>query len=161
MKRQKRKRTAGTAQAATGRRSLMLRLRTYGLLAALVAAVGWWVIRDVGASLDEHDLARIGNGVPAVVQVHDPNCPVCRGLMREARSAMQSFDGDELQFLVADLTRDAGAKLALEHGVGKVTLLLFDADGSYRTTLSGPNRADDLVRAFRQHIDSSASAAAS
>lgn len=154
---------AAPAQAAetTSRRSFLKHARTYGVLAAVGAGLAWWVVSDVGASIGEHDLDKIGNGIPSVVQVHDPSCPTCKALMREARSAMESFGDGELQYLVANLTQDDGAKLAREHGVGKVTLLLFDGNGTYRTTLSGPNSAEDLERAFRRHIESSSKPASS
>ena len=104
MKRQKKqhrhksKRTRTAAQARTSaidmaddalsRRSLLKRFRTGGIVAVVAAGGGWALMREVQATVREHDLSRIGNGKPAVVQIHDPECPRCVALQREARDAV-------------------------------------------------------------------------
>ena len=166
MKRQKQKakRTNRTETSSTAgheapkkappRREFLRSLRSWGLLAAAVGAGGWYVVQEVGATIREHDLSRIGNGVPAVVQIHDPQCPRCIALQNEAREALSDFDGDELQFLVANIRSDEGRDLASAPGVAPVTLLLFDAEGRRRTTLTGPNTSEVLKQAFRHHVTS-------
>lgn len=134
------------------RRGALGRLQFAGLGLALLAGGGWWFFSEVNASIDEMDLSRIGNGIPAVVQVHDPQCPQCTALQKEARVAVSTFDTDELQYLVANLRQDEGAAFANAHGAQKVTLILFDAAGKRRSILRGPHTAERLKEVFRRHI---------
>ncbi len=164
MKRQKQKpkRTGGkktgaaadstTTSGATGRRNFLATLRNGALVAAVAGGGGWLLIQHVSATIAEHDLSVIGNGIPSVVQIHDPQCSRCVALQREARSAMAAFDDGDLQFLVANIRNGSGRRLADAHGVGNVTLLLFDGKGKRRNTLVGPSTSEFLQQAFRRHI---------
>lgn len=134
-------------------RTVLGSLRRWGLFALTLAAGAWYLVANVTATIAEHDLSRIGNGVPAVVQIHDPRCSSCVALQREAREAMEEFDNGELQYLVADINNPDGRNLATAHGVGNVTLLLFDGEGKRKRTLAGPNTSDILVHHFRSHRD--------
>lgn len=67
------------------------------MVAVVRGGLGYWVFSDVDASIGEHDFSKIGNGIPAVVQIHDSNCSVCRGLMRESREALEAFGKGEIQ----------------------------------------------------------------
>ncbi len=42
-----------------------------------------------------HDLSVIGKGVPTIVQIHDPNCPLCNQLRRNADAAAEKL-GDHI-----------------------------------------------------------------
>jgi len=166
MKRQKRaprpqkKKTATAATAAakptteTGltRRAMLGKLQTFGIAAAVIGGGGLLLTRSVNARMYEHDLDRIGQGVPMVVQVHDPQCNVCVMLQNQTRKAMRAFDEDELQYVIADLTKPEGRALAIEHSVGKTTLLLFDGKGKRREIMRGPNDREILEPAFRQFL---------
>lgn len=122
------------------------------LVAAVMGGGGWYLVQDVSATHREHDLSRIGNGTPAVVQIHDPQCPTCRALQRETRAALSDFEDGELQYLVANIRSAEGRQLAAAHNVGHVTLLLFDADGERRQVLVGSNTSEYLKAVFRRHI---------
>lgn len=143
---------ASPPPAKSGRRSFLKLARNGAIGAVVVGGGGWYLVQDVSARIREHDLTRIGNGVPTVVQIHDPQCPQCTALQREARRAMSDFDDSELQYLVADINRFEGRRLAAAHGVGHVTLLLFDAEGEMRGALVGPNDSDYLAQEFRRHL---------
>lgn len=147
---------AGPSRRGVSRRELFRRVRDYGVIAAVVGAGGWWFVDDVLAHRFEHDLSRIGNGVPAVVQIHDPDCPQCRELQREARAALEGFDPSALQYIVANIATSEGRRFAAEHGVGHVTLLLFDGDGDRREVLVGQNTRAHLRDRFRDHRDADA-----
>ena len=74
-----------------GRRDV---LRLGGFAALGLLAAGGATYAGVGAYRAykfEHDLTRIGQGKPAVVQVHDPQCSVCLALQSETRRAMRQF----------------------------------------------------------------------
>jgi hypothetical protein len=120
----------------------------------MVAATGggWYLVDNFVSTLQELDLSKIGNGIPAVVQIHDPECPRCRELQKQAREAMESFDSNELQYLVANIRQDKGRELAETQRVGHVTLLLFDGNGKRQGILVGVNPSKQLVSTFRRHI---------
>ena len=136
-----------------GRRSFLDFARGWGVITIGAGAVGWYLVDDMVATAREFDLSKIGNGVPAVVQVHDPNCPICRSLQKEVRAAMDDFADDELQYLVANIKHEDGRALARAHDVPHVTLLLFDGGGERRLILRGENKADYLHDAFRRHVE--------
>ena len=137
---------------AKSRREFLSSVYNFGLIAAVGGGAGWYMIDEVCATTLENDLTRIGNGIPAVVQIHDPECPRCRALQKEARDAMSSFSDSELQFLVANIRMEKGRQLAHKHRVGHVTLLLFDGEGKRRAILAGPNTSDYLEDVFRSHL---------
>lgn len=137
---------------ASSRREFFSSLSNFGLIAAAGGGVGWFLIDEVCATTRENDLTRLGNGIPAVVQIHDPECPRCRALQKQARDAMSNFSENELQYLVANIRLAKGRQLATKHGVGHVTLLLFDGKGNRRRILAGQNSSDFLENAFRNHL---------
>ena len=173
MKRQKRKTTAKKKHASnTGvppvepsapkkktlnRRDLLQNVGIGAVGAAVVGGGGWYLVSTVHAGIVEGDLSRIGNGIPTVVQIHDPGCPMCRALQREAREALEAFDEDEIQYVVANITQQDGRELASAHGVGHVTLLLFDGSGKRRGVLRGENTAEILEMEFRRLVQRSPS----
>ena len=142
-------------QQVEGRWSRRNLLRTIGGGAVVTAAAGgagWYLVGEVQATIREGNLSRIGNGIPTVVQIHDPQCPRCAALQREARRAVSAFGEDELQFVVANIRTAEGSALARAHRVGHVTLLLFDGAGERSGTLVGNNSSDYLEEVFRRHI---------
>lgn len=138
---------------AISRRDLMAKLSNGGLVVAIGGGVGWFFVDEVCATTRENDLSRLGNGIPAVVQIHDPECPMCRALQKETRKAMSAFDESKLQYLVANIRRAKGRDLANRHGVGHVTLLLFDGEGKRRGILRGQKSSDYLEDMFRGHLN--------
>ena len=66
--------------------------------------------------------------------------------------ALCNLDESKLQFLVANIRTTEGRQLAATHGVGHVTLLLFDASGQRRAVLAGLNESEYLTEAFRRHL---------
>jgi len=124
----------------------------YSVGIAAVGGAGLYFANTMVASAREGELSDIGNGVPTVVQIHDPSCPTCNALLCEVRDASGNFDETQLQFRVANLNTDEGYALAKEYGVGKITLLLFDGDGNRRLTLPGMNEAESLTPVFERHV---------
>lgn len=121
---------------------------------AVVAMTGsvYIGVRGVNAHTNMHDLSRIGQGVPMVVQVHDPTCPICNALKRQVRKALKGFTPGTLDYVIADVRTDAGAAYAARHGVPHVTLLLVDGAGYLHETLRGMHQAAELERAFAAHV---------
>jgi len=130
----------------------MSRIGNSALVVAAVGGLGWYVVSEVRAGIEEGDLSKVGNGISTIVQIHDPQCPTCQTLQREVRAALDQFEDGELQYLVANIRQDKGQRFASKYGVPHVTLLLFDGAGEHRNTLSGPNTADNLERTFRHHL---------
>ncbi len=149
--RQKAKRPAASQPPQDIGRRRFLSLARNGAIGALaVGGVGFLFVRHVQGSMREHDLSRIGNGTPTVVQVHDPQCSLCLALQRQTRQAMKRFDDDEIDYVIANIRSADGRNFAQQYGVPHVTLLLFDANGVHRGTLSGQRRSDELATAFRR-----------
>ncbi|MEL6965119.1 MAG: thioredoxin family protein [Pseudomonadota bacterium] len=137
----------------TDRRGFMSRFGNSALAIAAVGGVGWYVVSEVRAGIQEADLSKIGNGIPTIVQIHDPQCPVCQALQKETRKALEQFEDGELQYLVANIRQDKGRRLANKHSVQHVTLLLFDGKGERQDTLVGPSNSASLERSFRKHLE--------
>lgn len=138
------------------RRNFLGNAGIYGLAAVVVGGGGLYLVDDVMASAKERDLTRIGNGIAAVVQIHDPGCSRCLALQRQTRDALRNFEEEELQYLVADINTIEGRELAGKYGVGHVTLLLMDGEGRRRQTLTGEAHADVLTEAFGRLLERSA-----
>lgn len=163
MKRQKRKntppkKTDAPPPVARRRRRLsrreLLGLLRFGAAAAVILGLGgWYVVSRIGASIDEHDLSRLGNGIPAVVQIHDRQCASCLVLEREVRKALGHFSEDEIQYLVVNMSQPQGRRFADLHRVGVTTLLFFDGRGRRRSSVSGVFDEATLKRAFEQVIE--------
>lgn len=150
---------AAKAEAAPdqARRTMLKRVRNGAILAAVVGG-GAWASQSYFAGVKrEYDLTRIGNGIPTVVQIHDPNCPMCAALQRQSRIAMEEFDEGDLQFLVADIKMTKGRDFAAGQGVGHVTLLLFDAEGQRRGVIQGVRQSDELKQTFTRLVSAAGS----
>jgi hypothetical protein len=140
---------------ARSRRNLIRNLAFCVIVAGLVSGGGWYVVRGVQAGIAEQDLSLLGNGVPTVVQIHDPQCPRCRALKRETREAMSQFKAGTIQYLVANIRQLQGRRFAAKHRVGHITLLLFDGNGRRRGILAGERESEVLVNEFRKLIQAS------
>lgn len=134
------------------RRGVLTKARNWAIGLGVIGAGGWLGADYYAAMAAEHDLDRIGVGVPTVVQIHDPQCPTCTALMKQARVAMGGFEADELQYVVANMRTEKGAALAAAHGVGKITLLLFDGNGQMTEVLAGFRDSATLAASFRAHL---------
>ncbi|MBV6633777.1 MAG: thioredoxin family protein [Alphaproteobacteria bacterium] len=137
----------------SSRRDLLLKVRDYGAIALVLGGGGYFLADSFVAGAQEHDLSQIGNGMPTIVQIHDPQCPSCRALQKEVRAALADFDDSEVQYLVANIRTDEGGRFANYHRVQHVTLVLLDGNGNRREVLTGQRPASSLRQAFRKHID--------
>jgi hypothetical protein len=148
LKRNARKRTV--ARAAVKRRNRKLAI----IISATLAGASALVLLIVGFSNNSsgvYDLSRVGNGIPAVVQVHDPNCPICVQLRGNIIAIADDFDNQQLQLLVADLNSDEGRSFAERYNAGFRTLLYFNPAGDLVDLEVGLQSSADLVRRFREH----------
>ncbi|TVR74406.1 MAG: thioredoxin family protein [Spirochaetaceae bacterium] len=97
-----------------------------------------------------YDLSVVGQGVPVVVQVHDPDCPFCVELRRNVESITGEFDSRELLIRYAELPTSEGAAFARLYGAERVTLLFFDAQGELKAHQAGVQEPEQLRRTFRR-----------
>lgn len=133
------------------RRDFLVNTAIYGTGAAVFLGSGAYFATGWIAAAGEGDISTLGNGVPAVVQLHDPNCPTCNQLRKEARDAACDFGECELQFRVINITSEEGRRLATANNTGNVTLLLMDGEGNVRNILPGMNEAENLKPVFERH----------
>ncbi len=138
--------------AQPDRRKLLSFARTGALSLGAVGIFGYFGTRAVQGGLYERDLSRLEAGKPSIVQIHDPSCPTCNALQKEARRALSCFGECELQFLVADIKTDEGAAFAAFHNVPHVTLMLFDASGDLQQVLTGLRTEEELKPIFEAHL---------
>ncbi|MEO1460626.1 MAG: hypothetical protein AAFV49_24155, partial [Pseudomonadota bacterium] len=89
---------------------------------ALVLGGGFWGVSSFRTYAAEHDLSRVGRGTPAIVQVHDPQCPTCTALQKQTRRALRDFDGCGLTYLVADIKTPEGAAFARRYNAPRLFL---------------------------------------
>lgn len=146
-----RKSKAQPIQPEPSRRDMLKLLRNGAIGAAAVAGGGYFAVGSFRAYAEEHDLSRMGQGKPTVVQVHDPQCPTCTALQKQTRQALKEFGECDLVYLIADINTPEGQAFALRYGVGNVTLLLFDGAGGLRQTVQGMQSKDQLMPIFRGH----------
>ncbi len=140
------------APEAPDRRKFLNRLMWIGGGVVVLGGATAFGARSVLAKVAERDLTRLGQGVPTVVQVHDPQCPTCNALERQARRALSEFSDTDLQFLIADIKTQEGLSFAGRYGVPHVTLLLFDGQGNLVETLQGMRQAPELREAFQKLV---------
>ncbi|WP_299502880.1 thioredoxin family protein [uncultured Roseobacter sp.] len=146
-----RKSKAAAATPEPTRRDVFKLARNGAIAAAAVAGGGYFAVGSFRAYAAEHDLTRLGQGKPVVVQVHDPQCPTCTALQKQARKALKGFGECDLVYLIADITTPEGRAFAVQHGVGNVTLLLFDGAGGLHQTVQGLHNSDQLDAIFKAH----------
>lgn len=141
------RKAASTAQP--NRRDVM-KLARNGLIGGVVlGGGGLWVSSSVRAFAAEHDLTRVGQGKPAIVQIHDPQCAMCTELQREARAALKCYETADLIYLVASIRTEEGSAFAAAMGLPHVTLVLMDGDGGVSEVLQGVRGRNEL----KDHFD--------
>lgn len=131
----------------------MLGLAKFGAIGlGIFGGGGWYFTSKVMAGIAEADLSKLGNGMPTIVQIHDPDCPKCKRLQNATRSAINEFPDGEIQYLVANIKDPDGQDFAQNYGVSHVTLLLFDGQGKRVGTLTGVRTAEELTATFRRYL---------
>ena len=118
---------------------------------AVVLGGGFWGVSSFRSYAAEHDLTRLGNGDPAIVQIHDPQCPTCTALQKQTRRALRDFDGCGMTYLIADINTPDGAAFARRFNAPNVTLLLFDGQGDLQRRVQGMQQAETLAEVFAAH----------
>lgn len=135
-----------------GRRNALKWLRNGAIAAPFVAGAGIFSVRSVQATICEADLSKIGQGIPAVVQIHDPTCPMCNALQKQTRRALRPYGADQFRYLVANIQTLEGGAMAARYGVPHVTLLFFDGDGQMVDMFQGPTQMPALRAKITEHL---------
>lgn len=136
-----------------GRRRVLTGTAKLLIGVAVVGGGSVFAVTAVRATAHEQDISRVGQGVPTVVQIHDPNCALCTALQKETRKALKGFDASELDYVVANVKTDEGGAFAARHGQPHVTLMLMDPDGRPVRILNGPQDSGDLRQIFAAHAE--------
>ncbi|MEM6594293.1 MAG: hypothetical protein AAF672_05840 [Pseudomonadota bacterium] len=150
----KRVKSDSAPQKSNAAKSMSRRtLIQYGAVGgALLLGGGYFGVRSVEAAICEADLTKIGKGTPSIVQIHDPSCPICNALQREARKAIKSMEGDTPDYFVANMKTLEGSNFAADYGVPHVTILLFDGKGEMKQVLQGSRTRAELQPIFEDHM---------
>ncbi|MEM6940803.1 MAG: hypothetical protein AAF943_02300 [Pseudomonadota bacterium] len=135
------------------RRDMMRRIGLGGLVLAGAGGATYAGIDMYRDYMVEHDLSRLGQGKPAVVQVHDPQCGTCLALQNETRRAMRQFGECDVIYVVADIRQPEGQVFARRHNVPHVTLVLMDGRGEVTQVLSGFRERADLEPILKAHFE--------
>ena len=135
------------------RREMLLWSKWTAAGVVALGAGGTLLSNAVVVAAAEHNLARVGQGMPSVVQVHDPQCPMCTQPRRATRKAMVQFDESAFVYLIADINKPEGRAFARKYNVPHVTLLLFDAEGEHMQTLQGVKTNNELEPILTQHFE--------
>lgn len=146
----KSRRNAASDGADKGRRSFLRTARNGAIGLAVVGGIGFLFVRNVSSTMHEHDLDRVQNGKPTIVQIHDPQCSSCVALQRETKQALKNFNSDELDYVIANIKTPEGRNFANRYGAQHVTLLLFDDEGALQGVLQGQRRRGELRLAFER-----------
>lgn len=149
----RKKKGGAKAQPASAAGTSMLSRRNL-IKGAVVVAGGGFAIAGIQA-YDEnnrtlHDLTVVGNGTPAVVQIHDPGCRLCRRLKGATEKALEDIDG--VNYRLADITTPEGKAVQDRFGVPHVTLLYFDGEGQHRHTTNGTLSAEEVAQNIRDAL---------
>jgi len=91
------------------------------------------------------DLARVGQGRPAVVLAYENYSPASMDAMERLNRVRGDY-AERVEFLVADLASEAGNRFAERHGLREGMITLFDAGGDAVATLDVPADPDALRR---------------
>lgn len=134
------------------RRDVLGSVRNWAIGLAVVGGGGLFVARTVSATIKEHDLSRVANGTPTVVQIHDPQCSLCRALQKETKGALKGIDKQALDYVIANIRTSEGSSFAARYNARHVTLLLFDAEGNLQSVLEGRRNRAELRSAFERLI---------
>jgi aryl-alcohol dehydrogenase-like predicted oxidoreductase len=140
------------AEKKVSRREALLWSKWTAGAVVAIGAGGTWLSNAVVVAAAEHDLSRIGTGVPTVVQVHDPQCPLCTQLQRETRKSLKQFDRGDMLYLIADINRPEGREFARVHNVGNVTLVLMDGAGNPTQIINGVHTRAQLDPILANHF---------
>ncbi|MEM7441503.1 MAG: thioredoxin family protein [Pseudomonadota bacterium] len=146
------KKTATQTADIPDRRRFLRLARNAAIAVPVVGVAGFFSVRSVQATICEADLTKIGQGKPAIVQIHDPGCQLCRTLQKQTRRALRAYEDHSFTFLVANITTAEGGELAARYGVPHVTLLLFDGDGKMVQVVRGPTDSGTLEAELKAHM---------
>lgn len=94
------------------------------------------------------DLARVGQGTPALVVARDINFLAGAEVMDLLNSIRPEYDG-QVEFLAAHLGHPDGQAFARRHGMRDATVVLISGDGQRLATLRAPQRAAEVREALR------------
>ena len=140
-------------QVSSGRRNFLRLGRNIGIGAVLLGGTGYVFAQNFVSMRHEHDLTRVANGRPTVVQIHDPQCSLCRSLQADTRKALDMFEDGDLDYVVANIRTAKGKTFQNRYGVPHVTLLLFDGKGDLQEVLQGQRGAYELRNHFQALLD--------
>lgn len=139
-------------RAQQKRRAIWIRVGAVAVVAAAAVIVVVAVANRRAESA--RDLSQIGQGVPAVVQVHDVTCPICTDLRANVRRIEREYDDATLLVRVADIRDEDGLAFATRYtGARRQTLLFLDGEGNLVDERAGLLEVESLRTLFDAHAE--------
>ena len=90
-----------------------------------------------------------GQGLPVVVEIYSPDCPVCRRMEPLVRDVTEACDQHGVTVQAVDVTQDANREWIRRYGiVGVPTFLFLDPSGAEVNRLVGAQSRDTLHEAL-------------
>lgn len=114
-----------------------------GVIASIAILIGLLLMAMPKGFKRTHE--QIGTGKPALVFVYDPNLGVSLSQTEQMNEARDQL-GDQVYFLIAQISSREGDQLIAEHGARTAELLLFDPEGELIKRQSALLSASELIQ---------------
>lgn len=114
----------------------------------VIVAAGALIFTQLPRGAFSTDLARIGQGTPALVVARDINFLAGAEVM-DVLNTLRPEYGDRLELLAAHLGRPEGQAFARRHGMRDGTVVVFAADGTRLAALDAPRTPAEVRKALR------------
>ena len=154
----KKRKPQGQSQAAApqggavSRRAWLQRAAVYGLGGAVILGGGGAFALDVRRKLIEQDLSVLGQSTPVVLQIHDPQCPICSQLQRETRRALRAFPDEAVHYRFANIRTPQGLAVQAREGLPHASLALYCGRGERLHVVEGVTPSAELVATFQRTL---------
>ena len=114
-----------------------------GVIASIALLIGLLLMAMPKGFKRTHE--QIGTGKPALVFIYDPNLGVSISQTEEMNKARDQL-GDQVYFLIAQISTREGDQLIAEHEASTAELLLFDPSGRLIKRQSALQSSGELIQ---------------
>ena len=87
-----------------------------------------------------------------MLQIHDPQCPICSQLQRETRRALRAFPDDAVLYRFANIRTPEGLAVQTREGLPHATLALYWGRGERLHVVEGVTPSAELISTFQRTL---------